>query len=189
MTDSPYGVTPGGAWPPPGPPAGPPPAWRPPAPKQSRALVIISLTIGLIAIAVAIGSWFRPSPHPALPTDPTPRYSDQQIADAKTAVCAVRDKAFNALKGSGGQHSDDPMSAFIITVNTRLAIHVSSDDLTQALHDNPATPPELTTLIGNLASVYERMVLAQLAGAPSSELDSLNSDLDSADTKAVEACK
>jgi hypothetical protein len=189
MTDSPYGVTPGGAWPPPGPPVGAPPVWPPAPAKQSRAPITISLVVALIAIAVAIGAWFKPANEAPPSADTAPKFSDQQTADAKKALCSARNKAFEALKGSGGQHSDDPTSAFIITVNTRLAIHESTDYLRHTRDVNQAAPPDLAANIEDLASVYEDMLLAQLASAPTDQLNALNTKLDAADIKIVEACK
>jgi hypothetical protein len=189
MTDPSYGVTPGGAWPPPGPTQSPPPAWAAPPSKQSRAPVVISLVVALIAVAIAVAAWFRPAREAPAPADTAPKFSDQQTADAKKALCSARNKAFEALKGSGGQHSDDPTSAFIITVNTRLAIHESTDYLRHARYANPAAPPDLAANIEDLASVYEEMLLAQLASAPTDELNALNAKLDTADSKIVEACK
>jgi hypothetical protein len=191
MTDSPYGVTPGGAWPPPGPPAGPPPVWPPVAPKQSRAPVIISLVVGFVAVAVAIGAWFRPSAHeaPAAPSDTTPQYSDQQVADAKKAMCSAYDKIYNALKGAGSQTSDDPTLKFIIAVNIRLATVANSNYLTKALAENPATPTDLANTFRDMTSAYDELVLAQLANAPKEDLDPLNAKLDNADSAAYQACK
>lgn len=187
MTGSPYGVTPGGTWP--GPPAGPPPPWPPAALKQSRAPVIISLVVALIAVAVAIGAWFRPGPEVAAPKEVTPQYSDQQVADAKKAMCSVYDKIYAAITYSGGQRSDDPTLQKIISVNTRLATHVNSDYIRQMLAQNPATSPDLVSAFRDMTSAYDEIVLAQLANAPKEQLQSTNKKLDAADTTVYQACK
>lgn len=189
MTDSPYGVTPGGTWPPPGPLAGPPPVWPPPAPKQSRAPVIISLVVALIAVAVAIGAWFRPAREASPPPDSTPQYSTQQVADATKAMCAAYDKIYAALSGAGGQSSSDPNVQLTIAVNTRLATHVNSDYLRQVLAQNPATPPALVDTFREMAAAYDEIVLAQLGGAQTADLGAPNAKLEDADEKAAKACK
>lgn len=189
MSDSPYGVTPGGTWPTQGPPQAPPPVWPAPTPKQSRTPVIISLVIAVIAIAVAIGAWFRPAPEAPPPVDAAPQYSDQEISDAEKAVCAAYNKMVQSVSGAGGQSSDDPTTQQIYAVNIRVATHVASDYLLRQLAENPASPTRLTANVRELAILYNDVVLAQLANAPRSALDPLYSKVDAADAKVVEACK
>jgi hypothetical protein len=191
MTDSPYGVTPGGPWPAPGPPVGPPPPWPPTAPRQSRAPVIISLIVALFAIAVAIGAWFRPANNEPSPpaADSTPKYSDQQIVAGKKAVCAAYDLVNRASTYSGGQKSDDSTLTFVIAVNVRLTGTLAASYLLAELDKNPATPSDLTDAARELAQAYQQTTLLQLANAPKDELDSAYDTINSTDAKVVEACK
>ncbi|BBY20120.1 hypothetical protein [Mycobacterium stomatepiae] len=58
-------------------------------------VVVLLLTLG-----AAIVGWFRPlQPKPPLP----PTYSAQQVADAKSKVCAAYEKAHSAVKGSAAR--------------------------------------------------------------------------------------
>jgi hypothetical protein len=191
MTDSHYGVTPGGAWPPPGPPAGPLSSWSPPVPKQSRAPVIISLVVALIAIAVAIGAWFKPSDRDAAtpPSDPTPQYSDQQIADAKKAVCGAHDLVYRATTYSGTQKSDDPALQLIIAVNIRLTSSLSAQYFQTKLDQYPATPPDLAAAMRELVATNQEMALLQIANASKDELEPIYQSFDAADARVIQACK
>jgi hypothetical protein len=157
--------------------------------RPSRAPVIVSLVVAIIAIALAIGAWFRPSP--ATPPSPhlTSSFSSEQVADAKAAVCSARDEAFKALAGAGGQSSDDPNRKFIIGVNTRLAIHANSDYLFRILSENPATESDLAKAINDTAVAYNKLLMAQLAGASDEDINPINAELDAANSRAVEACK
>jgi hypothetical protein len=187
MTGSPPGVGPGGSWPPP---PGPPPAWPPTAPKQSRAPAVISLVIAVIALGLAIGSWFRPPVANTPPqTEGTPQFSENEIDRAVTAVCDSYRKVREAITAAGGQTSEDPNVRFIIAVNARLAIHSNSSYLRQSLADNPALPPESARIFRDMAAAYDEILMGQLAGAPSDSFKEVNAKLDGTDVEAVEACK
>lgn len=187
MTGSPYGVTPGGSWqpPPPNPPVG-----SPPASKQSRTLVIVSLATALIAIAVAVGAWFRPTNNNAAPlSEPTPLFSEEDEKQATATVCDAYTKVRDAITTAGGQNSDDPDTRFIIAINARLAIHANASYLRQALADNPALPQEIARIFREMASAYDEILMGQLAAAPSDSFGEVNAKLDATDAEAAEACK
>lgn len=65
------------------------------------------LLIALFAtLAIAIVGWFRPVPakQPAAPTPQT--YSSQQVADAKTSICAAYQKVRKAGDLAGARKID-----------------------------------------------------------------------------------
>ncbi len=189
MTNPPYG--PGGQWLPPGSPGGPPPAWPAVATRQSRALVVVSLVVALIAVAVAIGSWFRPVPETSTTADAVPQFTDQQISDAKNAVCGAYDKTKRAITGAATQTSPDPTLTLLIAVNTRLATQFSSRYVMDTLKANPATPGNLSDGIRKISAAWDGMVLAQLSGAgrDDPELKPLFTEIDSSDVEIGQACK
>jgi hypothetical protein len=189
MTNPPYGNTPGGHWPPPGTPAGPPPAWPSVAPKQSRLPIIISLAVAVIAVAVAIGAWFKPTPEPTSPTVSSPQYSDEQIADAKKALCAAHDLVTRATQAAGSQTSDDPTVKFLFAVNGRVGAISSANYFLATLDQYPATAQDLASAVQATALAYQETNLLHLANAPKEEIDVVYAKLDSADAKFVEACK
>ncbi len=90
MSQAPYG--PGPAAPSGWPPQGPPPSSSGP----SRVPTIIAIVIALIAVAVAIAAWFRPAPKAETPAAKT--YSEQEIADAKKAVCDAYERVNKAVQ-------------------------------------------------------------------------------------------
>ncbi|CAN5376223.1 hypothetical protein BH11ACT6_BH11ACT6_37920 [soil metagenome] len=186
MTGSPHGVTPGGSWPP----SGPPPTWPPTPPKQSRAPVIASLVIAIVAVAVAIAAWFRPANADTQPVlDPTPQYSEQDTAAAKSQMCDAYSKAAKAIAGAGSQDSDDPSLKYGMVVNSRLAFHVMTDYFRYQLTQNPAAPPALSDQFYALISAYDDMVLTQLANASPEELDRVYARTEAADSAVVDSCK
>jgi hypothetical protein len=143
----------------------------------------------VIAIALGVVALLKPAAQAAAPVEVAPQYSEQQVAEAKKAVCGARDKAFGALKGAAKQKSDDPNLQMTLVVNTRLAEFISSSYLINTLDKNPATKLDLAKTIRDVATAYDDIVLAQLANASDSDLAPLNASLDSADAKVVEACK
>jgi hypothetical protein len=146
--------------------------------------------IALIAVAVAIGAWFRPAGHQASPPiDPAAQYSDQQIGIAKTAMCAAYSESVKAVAGAAGRKNDDPNAQFTNIVNTRLAFHLTTDYFESQLNDNPATPPELKTAFKNLISAYNKLLLAQIAEAPQDQIDAASAKSDAADRAVVDSCK
>ena len=189
MTNPPYGNAPGGQWPQPGPPVGPPPAWSSAAPKQSRAPILVALAAALIAVAVAIGAWFKPTTKPPQSSDSTPSYSSQQTADAKKAICAAYAKTLKAVQGAAQQKNSDPDNEAANIVNVRLAFHVTTDYFQSQLAANPAIDPNLKSAFQDLISSYDELILAQIANSSKEDLDAAYAKTDSADKVVVEACK
>jgi hypothetical protein len=189
MTASPYGNTPGGQWPPLGSPQGPPPSWPAPAQQQSRLPVIISLIVAFVAVAVAIGAWFRPASEVTNPADRAPQYSDQQVAMAKKALCAAEDLVNRATTYAGNQKSDDPTQQLAIAVNVRLTGSLSAQYFQTKLAQYPATPEDLTTGLQELILANQDIALLQIANASKDEFDASYQAYDSAQAKVTEACK
>lgn len=177
MSQAPYGPGPAG----PAPWQGPPPSGGP-----SRLPTIIAIVIAVIAIAVAIGAWFRPAPKPETPAAKT--YSDQEVADAKKAVCDAFNKAHSTLITNAGKSGDDPTQAAILAVNGRLATYAAGDFLIVQLQGQPAAPDNVAKPIRDLAITYQTIALDQIGDASRTQLDT---DYEKADTftKAItEAC-
>jgi hypothetical protein len=149
---------------------------------------IIAIVIAVIAIGVAIGAWFRPIPKPEAPAAKT--YSDQEVADAKKAVCDAysrTDRALNATgKKSGG---DDPTAIVAVAVNVRLALSESSSFLLRTLDGNPATPSDLQEQVRIAANAFQNVEIDQLGEAPQEEIDPFFKQADSADSAIKQACK
>jgi hypothetical protein len=107
-----------------------------------------------IAIGLAIGGWFRPAAQAAAPADTAPQYSDQQVADAKQAMCAARDLVNRATETAGGQTSDDPTLKVVIAVNIRVGATASADYFLAILNEYPATQSDLAAAVRETALAY-----------------------------------
>src|SRR4051812_43312838 len=162
MSQVPYGPGPAG----PAPWAGPPPSGGP-----SRLPTIIAIVIAVIAVAVAIGAWFRPAPKPEAPAAKT--YSEQEVADAKKAVCDAFDRGQQTLSVTGGKVGANPSDSFTVAVNSRVAIGTITSYWRSTLQEHPATPNELADILSSLADLYENILLTQLEEGSRSDLDAL----------------
>jgi hypothetical protein len=156
---------------PPDPSAGPPP-WplaMPSAPRrQSPWLALISLVVALLAICVAIGAWFRPLPENK--SAPAPNYTNQQVADAKSKVCAAFDKVNNAVRATTARDKgSDYASQLASAVNVRQALAAGSQYLSTVLNEEPAIPGDLASNIRSLVNAYQLLTIELLADAPDSE--------------------
>jgi hypothetical protein len=147
--------------------------------------------VALIAIAVAIGSWFKPADQETAPppSDSTAKYSDQEIADAKKAVCAAHDLVYRATTSSGTQKSDDPTLQLVIAVNIRLTSSLSAQYFQTRLDQYPATPRDLAVAMRELVITNQEMALLQIANASKDELEPIYRSFDAADGRVTEACK
>jgi hypothetical protein len=173
-------------------PAAPPWPTAPPIP--SRWPTFAALVIALVAVALAIVGWFRPSPPPAPAHPASPTYTEQQTSDAKARVCSALDVVNKgALLHSGTsappQQSNDPAMAEAQAADSRLSIIAGGWYLRD--HLSPATPQELTTAIQHLSEVALDLGQNYLAGAQNK--DPAQADLikegNSAFAHALELCK
>lgn len=104
-------------------------------------------------------------------------------------MCDAYKKTTDALGEASGTTSEDPTVKYMIAINIRLAIQANANYLREALSENPAISPELAETFRDMASSYDEILMAQLAGAPRESFDSINAELDKTDAEATEACK
>jgi hypothetical protein len=142
--------------------------------------------VALTSLCVAIASWFRPTEDKAHPAEPG--YSEQQIADAKSAVCDAYDVIYKALQTAGARSSSDESIAFALAVEMKLAFHASGDYLVSTIHKNPATPTALARATQRLADAYHRVILDQLGEAPDTQIDLRKSEIDEAELEIRGEC-
>jgi hypothetical protein len=124
----------------------------------------------LVTLGVAIVGWFRPGQ--SKPPSP-PSYTGQQVADAKTKVCAAHDKVHNAIGLTSGRSSDDPTLHLAIATSGRQALEVGSSYLLTTLAEQPATPPDLAAAVHKLTNTFQELAVNYLAEVSDSELDPL----------------
>lgn len=122
----------------------------------------------LVTLGVAIVGWFRPVPAkpPAAPT-----YTDQQVSDAKTKVCAAYDKVHSAVKASSARdEGTDPTAQLAFAINGRQALEAGSEYLRTVLASEPATPNDLATTIKKLTDVFQELVIDYLNGQSETQM-------------------
>jgi hypothetical protein len=134
--------------------------------RPSRWPTFTTLVIALIALAVGIASWFRPTPHNDQPPS-KPAYTQQQVADAKAKVCSVVDKFNRAVSVNNAlPRGNDPTVA---AVNSRQIFDVFSRQLLATLSEEPAAPADLATPVRELANTLEDAVIEYEDGFSNSD--------------------
>ena len=145
-----------------------PPPWPPQAPAQgrgpSRLLPILGAVLGLLGLIAGVAAWFRAAPSNVVAN---PTYSEQQVADAKKAVCEAYAKGVRSMRVVAGRVVDNPADTLPVAVNSRLAEVAVANYYVNALSANPAVPSELQDLLRRLSQAYQDVALIQLAdGTP-----------------------
>jgi hypothetical protein len=144
-------------WPPAQPPRGP-----------ARWPIVVMFVITLVAVAAAVAAWLRPMPEAKSPAPSAPTFTAQQVADAKSEVCAAYQKVRRASDANANRKGgDDPTSQLAVAVNDRQIYEAGSAYLLTRLSDEPATPPDLATAVGKLARLFQTITLNFLASDPS----------------------
>jgi hypothetical protein len=98
-------------------------------------------------------------------SSPAPTYTDQQVANAKTNVCAAFaqvDRALGVAQSFSG--SSDPTAVLAVATSTRQALDFGSRYLLMKLADEPATPSDLATAIRNESDSYQQLIIGYLDG-------------------------
>jgi hypothetical protein len=153
----------------------PPVAWPMPhaAYRQpNRWLGICALAAGIVGIGLGAAALLQPMTRGTSPKAAAPSYTDQQVADAKSAIChvfsIVKDEVASKTSRpipSGG----DEIGAIAIGTNGRLGLYGCADYLLDQLTAQPATRTRRRRRSGR-RRVHRRMscactpsTLAQLA--------------------------
>lgn len=178
MSQQPYGHAP----------TGPPPSpAQAPATRQAgpRRLGIVAVALAAIALGFAVAAWLRAATAP----DASPAYTQQQVADAKKAVCEAFEKTDRAIQTAGHRvGGDDPTEKLAVAANVRLALIAGSAHLSEAVEKNVATPAALAASAQRLALTYRQVALDQLGEAPQRELDPVLRVGDSTTQSMRQAC-
>jgi hypothetical protein len=140
----------------------------------------------LLGLVAGVGAWFR-----AAPTGPPPPvYSEQQVADAKEAVCEAYQKSWRSVQVAGSKKSDDPDAVIpIAAVNGRVAEVAVGNFLINSADANPAAPPELNALMRQLGFSYQHIVLSQLADGTKADVLPLGQEADGVKSKIDQICQ
>jgi hypothetical protein len=147
------------------PPVGP---WGPAGPvafsRPARWPMFVMFLITLLAVGAAVAAWLRPIPHGTSATSPAPTYSEQQVSDAKSKVCAAYEKVHRVVQmNSTRSGGDDPNSQLLVAVNARQVFVAGSAYLLTTLSDEPAIAADLAAAVSKLAHLYQVITLDGLA--------------------------
>jgi hypothetical protein len=143
-------------WPPPQPPRG-----------QARWPVVVMFAITLVAVAAAVAAWLRPMPEAKSAAPSAPAFGAQQVAAAKSEVCAAYQKARRASDANANRKGgDDPNAQLLVAVNMRQVFMSGSVYLLKTLAEEPATPADLAAAAKKLSDLLQVITLDGLAGDP-----------------------
>jgi hypothetical protein len=146
---------------------GAPPPWPQASPPRSQRWQILTLAaIALAALALAIGSWFRPVNGVKTPSAPSaPAYTDQQVADAKAVMCAAFGQVDRALQLAYARNGgSDPNAQLAVATSTQLVLDAGSRYLSTTLTNEPATPSDLATAVRKQSDAYQTALIGFLNG-------------------------
>jgi hypothetical protein len=149
------------------------------------------LAFALLALGVAIGSWFHPIlDNKPTPPPPKPVYTDQQITVAKTDICGAYRQVRRALDAAGARNGgSDPTASLAVATASRQALDVGSRYLLNKLAVQPATNPDLAAAIRKLADLYLQIAVSYLADASDSEINPLFETVDQSTSTIDGLCK
>jgi hypothetical protein len=167
-----------------------PPPWAQPAPAQgpgiARLLPVLGVVLGLLGLGMGAAAWFR-----AAPADVAgqPVYTEQQVSEAKEAVCGAYNKGIRTIRIVASKRADNPADALAVAVNSRVGEVAVSTYFFNILEANPASPVELRTLVQGLANDYQNLVLIQLADGTPVDWKSTKDSIEDAAVKLDQICQ
>jgi anti-sigma-K factor RskA len=106
---------------------------------SSRWRAFAPLAIAVIAVAVAIGAWFRPQSPTA-----SPAYTENQTTQAKTNVCSAYTAVYQGVVRNthlSDPNPNDTAGQLAIAANARLALLGVGRTCKTASPPNPRLPP------------------------------------------------
>lgn len=174
-----------------------PVAWPPGPPILTRGTarwpIFFSYVIALVAVGVGAVGWFRPAPaHISQPVNslPAPKYTDEQIIDAKRKVCGAFDTVRKGIDlQTHAEGGSDPAMTAAAAANGRLSLVSGGWYLRD--HLDPATPQSLAETIRSFSGIVLDLATNYLAGAK--DADPQQADLmaagESAAARIATLCK
>ena len=143
----------------------------------SRWIAPAGLAVGVVALTLALVQWFHPSSH----GNGSPSFSDQQVKDAKTSVCAAFTSVHRAVAINThleNPHDGGPVGPLAVATSARLALYGGGSYLHDRLAKEPATPEDLAKAVDSLATTLEDLAVNYLADTPGFVQDPLRQNLD-----------
>jgi hypothetical protein len=131
--------------------------WPPRGPARWPVVVMFAITLVAVAAAVA---WLRPTPETKSAVPSAPTFTDQQVTDAKSHVCAAYAKIHRAVDVNAPRNGgNDPTSQLAVATNMRQIYVVGSAYLLPELADEPATQSDLAAATGKVARLFQVLTI------------------------------
>ena len=155
--------------------------------RSSRWLSMVGAALALVGLTAGIAGCSRPA---VSGEAAKPAYSDQQVADAKKALCGSFDQGVRSIRAAGARKPENPTELFSATVvNIRLAAVAVGNSFFHSVASNPAAPSELSTLLTQLGETYQDIALIQLADGQKSDFEPLIAQADDLVLKITNSCR
>ena len=154
----------------------------------SRWLPLVGAGLAVVGLTAGAAGCSRPA---ATSGDAAkPAYSDQQVADAKKAVCEAYKKGFQSIRVASTKKSDDSTEGLPGTLlNARIAEVAAANYFINSVRENPAAPSELNELVGQLGDIYQDIVLTQLSDGSREEVHPIAGKADAIIPKIDQLCQ
>jgi hypothetical protein len=167
-----------------------PPQWaqQPVAQRApSRLLPILGVVLGSLGLVAGVGAWFRAAPsHEGAAAV----YSEQEVSEAKAAVCEAYGKGLRAIQVAGGKKPGDPSDPLpVVAVNGRVAEVAVGNYLINTIGANQAAPSELGKLVSQLGKAYQDIALTQLGDGSRADVAPIAEEADRSIAKIEEICQ
>jgi len=154
-------------------------------------IALASLVVALVAVAITVAASLRPIPDNRSPSTPrAPAFTDEQIAAAKSKICAAYDAVHHAVGvNTSRNEGNDPTTTLAVLANARLAIYSGGGYLFTKLAEEPATPTDLATAIRTLANAYQDVAIGYMADKQKTDLEASLRAADDATMTIERQCK
>lgn len=152
-------------------------------------VVIGGVAGGATAALLSSGSTVE-APPVAEPEPVAPRYSEQQVVEAKAKLCAAYGTVRQAVLVTTGRNGEeDPAMIFAIAANARMALFDGGAHLLAKLDETPAAATELSTAVRALAGAYQQLAIDYLAEVPEEEQQNALRAVDDTNAPVFEMCQ
>ena len=107
----------------------------------TRWIPVAALLIGVAALTLALIQWFDPASHRSA------SFSDQQVKDAKTSVCAAYTSVQRAVAINTHLEPSADRSPIAVATSARLALYGGGGYPRDRVASEPATPADLAKAV------------------------------------------
>jgi len=167
-----------------------PPPWPAQVPAQgrspSRVLPILGAVLGTLGLIVGVAAWFRAAP-PNVVEGPV--YSEQQVADAKTAVCDAYAKGMRTVRSVASRKAENEADKLLVIAVSATGELAAATYFFNILNSTPAAPSNIQQSLNRLAQQYQEVALIQLANGAPSEYESNGKAIDAAIAELDISCQ